>query len=138
MATQALINEPKIDHPASVYASRVKEALLRKFESSHIKASAIDGPDITFVGEDGRSVVIEVKYRSGGALGVSEIADARRQLDRYADDQRGLLVTNAPLSDEVRQYNSSNPGFSSGIEVLTWNDDRDDDLLARALLRQLA
>lgn len=134
---QTLFAEPLPEPTAAIYTARLQEAILRKLAGQVVAETNDDRPDIVFVAEDGRQVLVEVKHRSSGALGLSEVAAARQQLARYDDAKSLLLVTNAPLSDEVRQHNASNPGFAEGLEIITWNDDRDDDLLARALLRQL-
>ena len=76
-------------------------------------------------------VNIQVKYRSRGPLGLRDLRDASAKLRASGFDGGFLLVTNAPLSEEVRQQNAS----QSEAEVITWNDVRDDDLLLRALTR---
>jgi hypothetical protein len=80
-------------------------------------------------------VSVEIKYRSRGAFGSRDIADASAQLRAAGLEGGHLIITNAPLSAEAQHHNSESSPETNGVEVITWNDERDDDLLARALLR---
>ncbi|MFF0720458.1 hypothetical protein [Micromonospora sp. NPDC003816] len=134
---QSLFTEASLESPAEIYVARLREAILRRLPGNAIVSNKEGEPDIVYVSDDGRKAIVEVKHRLSGALGTSEVMSAKSQLDRISEDNACLLVTNAPLSDEVRQHNASNPELAQGIEVVTWNDDRDDGLLARALMRIL-
>jgi hypothetical protein len=81
------------------------------------------------------NVNVEIRYRSRGAFGPSDMAKASAQLEAAGLDGGNLVITNAPLSAESLSHNAERSPEASGVEVLTWNDERDDDLLARALLR---
>ncbi|MBG6068914.1 hypothetical protein [Micromonospora ureilytica] len=80
------------------------------------------------------SAAVVVKYREHGPLGLKDLerADYATQRARVGGV---LVVTNAPLSGEVEQYNASRSPDDRPIEAVTWNDARDNGLLARALAR---
>lgn len=80
-------------------------------------------------------VNVQIKYRGRGALGLRDIVIADAQMRASGFDGGYLLVTNAPLSEETREHNLGIPARLGGVEVITWNDERDDDLLTRALAR---
>jgi hypothetical protein len=79
-------------------------------------------------------VKVEAKYKQTGPLTIRDVQKTRAwaALDRQAG---WLLVSNAPLSGEVRLFNA-NDAEGAALEAITWNDDKDNDLLMRALTRR--
>ncbi|WP_406106800.1 hypothetical protein [Micromonospora globbae] len=80
------------------------------------------------------SAAVVVKFRERGPLGLKDLERADYATQR-ATVGGVLVVTNAPLSGEVEQYNASRAPGDRPIEAVTWNDVRDNGLLARALAR---
>jgi hypothetical protein len=80
-------------------------------------------------------VNIQAKYRTRGSIGMSDISKVAMQFRASGFDGGFLIVTNAPLSDEARLHNAELSAEIGKVEVVTWNDERDDDVLARALVR---
>ncbi|MET8229852.1 hypothetical protein ABZS77_04130 [Micromonospora sp. NPDC005298] len=123
--------------PSLLYSQAVGQAIGRVGGS--IDPTHQDGPGDR--GVDARvhlgsgKVNVQVKYRSRGALGLRDIATASAKMRASGFDGGHLIVTNAPLSEEARQHNSEAQPELGGVEVITWNDERDDGLLARALAR---
>jgi hypothetical protein len=124
--------------PAVRYEQGVRAAVERVGAS----VERVDWPAFTYRGEKDRgvdiraalasgTVNIQVKYRPRGPIGLTDVRIATLGFQTSGFDGGFLVVTNAPLSDEVRTHNSE----AGEVEVITWNDERDDDLLLRALAR---
>jgi hypothetical protein len=78
-------------------------------------------------------VAVIVKYRRRSPLTLAYVGAA---VSNWKPDRTvGLLiVTNVPLSNEVREFNATVENRPP-VEVITWNDERDDGILIRALGR---
>ena len=123
--------------PWLLYLQAVRQAIGRALDP--VRLTNEDGPGDrgvdTRVQLPNGAVNVQIKYRGRGALGLRDIETAALQMRGSGFDGGYLLVTNAPLSEEARQHNRETPAELGGIEVITWNDKRDDDLLTRALAR---
>ncbi|MEU5925272.1 hypothetical protein ABZ817_16825 [Streptomyces antimycoticus] len=86
------------------------------------------------VGDYDGVVGIIVKYRHRGPF---ERGSLEKERMRLKDSLMPvLIVTNAPLSDVVSQFNENHESDGSSIrEVVQWRNQGDDDLLMRALVR---
>ncbi|GAB3816572.1 hypothetical protein [Micromonospora zhanjiangensis] len=132
----ASIIEPQIFRSAAhyrseLYASKVGVAL--QTSGAAIERYLFDqGPD--FVATTGMGTAnVEVKYRERGPLRMRDI----QQLEKYSRGAHGLLiVTNAPLSPEVESYNADED--NRHIEAVSWNGERDNGIVMRALMRVAA
>ncbi|MEU5780122.1 hypothetical protein [Micromonospora lupini] len=92
------------------------------------------GPDLLAETSMGLAA-IDVKYRERGLLGMRDIRQAESLASRFG--RVGVLVvSNAPLSPEVERYNADENNRL--VEAVTWNDEKDSGLLARALMRVMA
>ncbi|WP_431900074.1 hypothetical protein, partial [Micromonospora chalcea] len=80
-------------------------------------------------------VNVQIAYRRRGSLGARDIEYAALQALGSGFDGGFLLITNAPLSEDAREFNAALSPAGGGMEAITWNDSRDDDLLKRALAR---
>jgi hypothetical protein len=78
---------------------------------------------------------VEIRHRSRGAFGATDVAAASGQLLAAGLEGGNLVITNAPLSAESQKHNFEGAPEKGSVEVVTWNDERDDHVLARALLR---
>lgn len=119
--------------PAARYEQSVRAAVERagaSIDTTHRDGPGDLGVDIR-AGLASGIVNIQAKYRSRGPIGLADVSRLERAFRAGGLDGGFLVVTNAALSDEVRQHNAAD----GGVEVITWNDDRDDDLLLRALAR---
>ncbi|MET8283538.1 hypothetical protein [Micromonospora sp. NPDC005174] len=123
--------------PWSLYLQEVRRALSRTVSLGALRHEAghMDRGVDTRVRLPNGTVNVQVKYRGRGALGLRDIETAALQMLGSGFDGGYLLVTNAPLSEEARQHNRETPAELGGLEVITWNDERDDGLLTRALVR---
>ncbi|WP_146758688.1 hypothetical protein [Micromonospora saelicesensis] len=123
--------------PWMLYLQAVRQAISRTLGSvdqAHEDGLDDRGVDTCVQLPNGR-VNVQIKYRGRGALGLRDIAMATAQMRGSGFDGGYLLVTNAPLSEEARHHNFETPAELGRVEVITWNDERDDDLLSRALAR---
>lgn len=78
------------------------------------------------------TIAVEVRFRRRGELSLHDIEKVISKLPTLAANV--LVVTNAPLAQEVHEFNSTynaRPRF----EVVQWQGDRDTPLLARAIGR---
>jgi hypothetical protein len=119
------------------YEKTVLDAVKRvglKLDASHRRGPGSRGVDARVITPRG-SVNLDIKYRSRGPIGLREILARMARAESNGFEGGNLLVTNAPLSEEVREYNSSRPAGELPLEIITWNDERDDGLLARAIAR---
>lgn len=85
--------------------------------------------------EGGQQSAIIVKFCTRGTISLSAVQNA---IERAGGTERGpgvLVITNASLSDTVREFNSRTQDRRRPIEVITWNGPSDNDLLVRALAR---
>ncbi|MFI6134157.1 hypothetical protein [Micromonospora sp. NPDC051141] len=87
--------------------------------------------------EDGRKALVEAKARRYGPFTMLDVHEAMLQVSSVAEpgDAGLLIVTNAPLAGEVQEFNAQDHPGMVPIEVITWNDERDNGLLARSLQR---
>jgi hypothetical protein len=76
---------------------------------------------------DGR-VPIEIVSRPQGPVGHDEIGATR---SRTAT----VMITNAPVSSDALTHSAATGPNETDVEVVTWNDARDDAVLAAALTR---
>lgn len=103
---------------------------------------AVDGGRIDFLAETagGKRVLVEAKHVSlGRPLARKDVEAAAGRAAAYADDlgtEAGILVvTNAPLSGAVADLNATVRSGRPVVEAVSWNDEQDDNLLTRALVR---
>ena len=76
---------------------------------------------------------IEVKYKHIGNFRGRDVANAVEQIK--GEGVKLVIVTNAPLSEEVRMINGAGDYNGVPVEVVTWNDEGHDGLLQRAIAR---
>lgn len=82
--------------------------------------------------EAGGSFAVEVLFRRSKLT----MADIKRVTEQMPLLATGVLVlTNAPLSQEVREFNATSGNGRPSMEVVQWRDSTDDDLLVRAIAR---
>jgi hypothetical protein len=135
-----------IDPSLESYADRAKayeRGVLRAVErarmnldSAHKRGRGSRGIDARVISPRG-DINLDIKYRSRGPIGLREVLARMSRAESNGFDGGNLLITNAPLSEEVREYISSRPAEQLPLEIVTWNDERDDRLLARAIARSL-
>jgi hypothetical protein len=128
-----------IHDAAQAYERAVLEALARirmKLDPGHKRGKGSRGVDARVITPSG-SVNLDIKYRSRGPMGLREVLARMARAESGGLEGGSILVTNAPLSDEVREYNESRPPEDLPVEIVTWNDERDDGLLTRAIARNL-
>jgi hypothetical protein len=121
----------------ALYEQAVLQAFRRtgaSVDPTHRAGLGDRGVDVRAQVAGGGKVNVQVVYRRRGAFGSRDIATSSA-FHASGFDGGFLLVTNAPLSAEALQHNSALTHERQGPEVVTWNDERDDDLLARALVR---
>lgn len=80
----------------------------------------------------GTKVAVEIRFRRRGALQMHDIEKVISKLPSVAANV--LVVTNAPLSEEVREFNRTYTSRPC-CEVVQWQTDGDTNLLARAIGR---
>ncbi|GAA1797128.1 hypothetical protein GCM10009835_14110 [Planosporangium flavigriseum] len=95
---------------------------------------------LDFVAEtaSGRKALVEAIARRYGTLSMKDVRDAMGQVDAVTGgigDAGLLIVTSAPLSGEVQEFNAEPRHARRPVEVISWNDERDDGILGRALVR---
>jgi hypothetical protein len=116
---------------AGLYEDRVGAALQGIFEDVKREPTS-DRYDFAVKTPMGQTAV-EVKYKRVGPFRVSDVANIVRR--HRGKTNKLVIVTNAPLSEEVRTINSDGTYDGVSVEVVTWNDAGDDNLLHRAVLR---
>lgn len=80
------------------------------------------------------AVHVQAKYRSKGVISRRDI-DALNQRISRAPRGGFLIVTNAPLSESLKEYNNYVEEDPLSAKVITWSGPADDDILAAALRR---
>jgi hypothetical protein len=135
MLEAAAIMDPQLvmspQTQARLYEERVSAALRNIFENVEREASP-DRFDFVVQTPMGQTAV-EVKYRQSRLFRASDVANVVRR--HKGEIGKMVIVTNAPLSEEVRIINSDGTYDGVLVEVVTWNDTTHDDLLHRAILR---
>ncbi|WP_329444898.1 hypothetical protein OG906_21155 [Streptomyces sp. NBC_01426] len=126
----ALANNPALQHRD--YEEQAIRAV--SMNSSYVKRNDGDvGFDAYGETEAGGSFAVEVKHRGNKRL---TMEDVKRVADRLPQLGIGvLLLTNAPLSQEVRDFNALSDTSRPRMEVVQWRDSTDNDVLARAIAR---
>jgi hypothetical protein len=115
----------------SLYYDRVEGALKGIFEG--VEREPMRGQfDFAVTTPMGQTAIV-IKYRRVGPFRANDVADLVRRHKGQAS--KLVIVTNAPLSEEVRSINSAGTYDEMTVEVVTWNDAGDDNLLHRAVLR---
>ena len=136
MLEAAAIIEPKltglsVQLQSYVYEDRVGVALDRLFDEVE-RLRPPDRRDFTVTTPMGQAD-IEVKFKRQGTFRARDVAAVVR---RHKGETRKLvIVTNAPLAEDVRAINSTGVYDGMAVETVTWNDSGDDGLLQRAILR---
>jgi hypothetical protein len=125
--------DPRIPHASSSAAyQREVAAALRRVGATTSRSTVVraaDGRRVDTVASVGDgSVPIEIVYRPRGPVGHHEIGASRSRT-------ASVLITNAPVSGESLTHSAAAAPYDADIEVVTWNDARDDDVLAAALTR---
>ena len=116
------------------YENLVGAALRRGFGDAVAGAAPELGVDFIVELPPG-SVLVEVKYERSRRLGLQEVLAVQ---DRAHSQQSGsgiLIVTNSNLSEEIRRLNAIGHNSLPPVEVVSWKDRSDDDLLQRAIAR---
>ncbi|WP_158719309.1 hypothetical protein [Streptomyces sp. NBRC 110035] len=80
----------------------------------------------------GTSIATEIRFRRRGVLRMRDIEKVVSKLPSLASNV--LIVTNAPLSEDVREFNRTYDSRPL-CEVVQWQGDEDTHLLARAIGR---
>lgn len=120
-----------ITHPALIYESSVAAAVNRVARAARVQDASES--DLIAVTQRGRVAVV-VKYLSGRSLGRKDIErGAQAALRAYGGGV--LIVTNAPLSQSALDFNNAYSDREHPVEAMTWNSKKDDNLLARAVVR---
>jgi hypothetical protein len=131
----AVLADPKVAPSpqalAMIYEDQVRRSLIRagaRVQRLENHGTVIDMVAETETGQAG----IVVKYRHRPLT----LNDVYRASGAWKSHGAGglLLISSAPLSAEVQAFNATSED-SPPVEVITWNDERDDGLLIRALGR---
>jgi hypothetical protein len=116
----------------AIYVDQVRHALLRA-GARVIDASRTDaGVDMIAETSTG-AVAVVIKYRRRSPL-------TRQYVDTVVSNWKPnrtvglLLVTNAPMSGDLNESNAKVENRPP-VEIVTWNDERDDGILVRSLRR---
>jgi hypothetical protein len=122
-----------IDPSLASYADLVKayergvigavERAKMKLDSAHKRGRGSRGIDARVISPRG-SVNLDIKYRVRGPIGLQDVLARMSRAESNGFDGGNLLITNAPLSEEVREYISSHPAEQLPLEIVTWNDER--------------
>ncbi|MGW8884054.1 hypothetical protein [Streptomyces sp. NPDC055749] len=125
----ALASNPALRHRQ--YEEQALGAL--SVNSVHVQRNSGDqGFDAYCETEVGGSFAVEVLFRQSKLT----MKDIKRLTERMPLLATGVLVlTNAPLSQEVREFNATSGDGHPRMEVVQWRDSTDDDLLVRAIAR---
>ena len=107
-------------------------AALRRVGATTDKTTTVRGAgarriDAVASVDDG-NVPIEIVYQGRGPVMAPEIGTTRSGAGT-------VVITNAPASPEVSTPQATTGPGDADVEVVTWNDARDDDVLAAALTR---
>lgn len=135
----AAILEPELigDSPQALglaYEMRVGKALRGLFDEVR-DAGACEYTDYLVETPLGVTAV-EAKYRHRRPLNLRDVEDVVRKIDSGGESIRKILiVTNSVLSGQVRELNREGNFMGRPVEVITWNDSGDNDLLGRAIPR---
>jgi hypothetical protein len=114
------------------YEHRVRQAFYRISAAEAQPASELDSPvDFVATKGDSRTAVI-VKYRRH-VIGIKEIEAASGEVTRSGLPL--MVVTNAPLSSKVQEFNSTWGDRHPRAEVVTWRNEASDQLLLRVFTR---
>lgn len=121
-----------------IYETQVEAALARA--ASSYPAWGVSKADVDaaadFVVGLGKETYVNVvaKYLTMGPIRLRDVRTEQSALPT-------LVLTNAPLSGEVQEHNADVSPTVDGqvrVEFVTWNDEKDDGILARALARLAA
>ncbi|WP_335982722.1 hypothetical protein [Streptomyces sp. CA2R106] len=131
--TIALSRSPEV--MARSYEAAVNSALWKI--SSEVVAHFRDyPPDFSAIDHGGRLALIETKYRTRGKFTASDVERVVSQVRSRSIFGGLLVVTNIPLAQSAREFNSrENNDSDRPVEVIQWVGPQDDALLARALGR---
>jgi len=145
MVEAAAMISPTVVRSPQAEARRYEDELHRALErtGAMVRREVVWDPTnrpVDFVVEtgDGRRALIEAKPRRYGTLTGVDVQDAMNQVNAIAvgvGDAGLLIITNAPLSGDVQEFNAKPEVTVRPVEVISWNDERDDGILARALMR---
>jgi len=122
-------------HAALDYERRVRDVIQGLFAQDPgidvLDEDLDSGLDLTLFTPRGTAAIV-IKYTLSGTFGPRN-ARPVLQLPRSESIGGIVCVTNGILARQVEEYNAT----VSGIEFLTWNSDVDNNLLHRAILRNI-
>ncbi|MCX5155651.1 hypothetical protein OG914_16835 [Streptomyces sp. NBC_00291] len=126
----ALTSNPALQHRE--YEDQAIRAV--SMNSAYVKRNDGDaGFDAYAETEAGGSFAVDIRHRRNNRL---TMEDVKAVADRFPQLDLGvLLLTNSPLSQEVRDFNATSGDSRPRMEVVQWRDSADDDVLARAIAR---
>jgi len=132
LVLQGIQHAPRtLGDSARDYEHRVRQAFHR-IGATVQPASEPDSP-IDFVATKGESrTAVMVKYRRH-VIGIREIEPASNEVTRTGLPL--MIVTNAPLSSKVQEFNSTWGDRHPRAEVVTWRNGSSDQQLLRVFVR---
>lgn len=116
-----------------IYRQQVSDAMVRLgFKVGRL----INGPAQYEVKLSETPIFVHAKYRLHGSLEIGDISETVNRATQ-SGTMAVLIVTNAPLSRPIQDFNSSWGERHPRAEVITWTGAENDALLKRALLRAM-
>lgn len=119
-----------VDQAPEVYERMVLNTIGLLFPDTTVTRPPIDGGFDAIISQGERTLYIDIVYRRN-------VLDAKAARSKLAvairSTSRLLVITNAPLSSQARDINSD----SNEIEFITWEGLGDNDILSRAVARNL-
>lgn len=113
------------------FEHRIHEAFQR-IGVNALPMSRSDSSADFIVGDNETRVAVVVKYRRH-VLGMRDVDESLGMVTRTGLPL--LIVTNAPLSSKVQEFNSTWGDRRPRVEIITWHSEASDELLRRAWIR---
>ncbi|MEU7018669.1 hypothetical protein [Streptomyces sp. NPDC046385] len=135
-AAQRIVDALSLSSSPVFLAHRYEERVLSclsEFGLGIEKGYADTGFDAVYETLMGGHVVVQVKHRRNGQILMRDIQNVLNRLPDFASGV--LVITNAPLSREIREFNAKSHESRPRVEVIQWQSSEDDDVLVRALAR---
>lgn len=139
-AAKRIVDALAMSRNPAVQAYQYEESVLRSLSLAGLTigrtASQDEGVDAYANTAAGMTIAIEVLFRRDRKLGMQDIKRLTGNISMRTTN--ALVITNAPITEEVRDFHVRTSDERPRMEVVQWRGPEDDDALVRAISRLAA
>ncbi|MFJ6899465.1 hypothetical protein [Streptomyces hokutonensis] len=136
-AAKRIVDALALSSNPALQARQYEEIALRSLSIAglYVNETVIDHDSVDAYARtaNGRQIAVQVLFRRGRKLTMRDIAPIAMNISERITNV--LVITNAPITQEVREFHAKTANDSPRLEVIQWRGPEDDDPLVRAIAR---